>query len=89
MCELGFQHLSVTTLEGGDGWFWEGLQKMWLNNTFLSVHTLVSIGGAVCSSGLGGGKMGCYWCTLSFSNIGVLQLILLCCIVRHLGENNC
>jgi hypothetical protein len=35
----------------------------------------------VCSNGHGGGKRGCYGCTWAFSNITVLQSILLCCIV--------
>jgi hypothetical protein len=44
--ELGFQHLSTTASEGGGGWFWVGLQNMWLNNT-LSWYFTVSIGGEV------------------------------------------
>lgn len=45
-CGLGFCHLSKTTSEGEGVWFWEGLQKVWQNSTFL-LYFMVSISGGV------------------------------------------
>lgn len=43
-------------MEGG--WFWEGLQKIWSNNTFYfgGLQSVQRWGGEVCSKGHGGGK---------------------------------
>jgi hypothetical protein len=35
----------MAALEGRGGWFWEGVQKIWSNNTFLSLFMFSIIGG--------------------------------------------
>jgi hypothetical protein len=64
----------------GGRWFWEGLQNIWSNSTFYNQYL-----GEVCSSGHGGkGNARTAW---SFSNISVLQSVLLCYTRHQLGES--
>jgi hypothetical protein len=88
MCELDFQHISMPCCPTPEVWFWEGLQKTQLNNTFYRgalQSVSVECRGSILMMVERRDVTGAFGL---FLNITILQSIPLHCIVRKFSEND-